>query len=249
MEFHDRGDGVRIAFSLDWGNSPTVVFLPGYGSDMNGEKATRLSQHLGYRGIGFLRVEYSGHGASGGSFDDGTISTWRDEAMGVIDRYTDGPLILVGSSMGGWLALLIALARPDRVVALIGVAPAPDFTEWGMWKLFNREQREALLRDGHVRVRAPQNDRMYISRGMIDDGRVNALLDGPIAITCPVRILHGQKDEQVPWETATRLAELLVSSDVRVVLTKDGDHNLSRESDLLVLCAALDELLLITAQG
>lgn len=243
MEFLDRGDGTRIAFLRAPGNQPGFVFLPGFGSDMTGDKATHLAEHAQWRGLATLRLDYSGHGASDGAFEAGTIGQWCRDAMAVIDRATEGPLIVVGSSMGGWIALLAALARPERVAGLLLIAPAPDFTEWGLSADFTDAQREAMARDGEVRIPLPWNDALRITRALIEDGRQHRLLDGEIPVACPVRIVHGQADEQVPWEIALRVAERLTGADVRVTLVKDGGHRLSRPADLAELCASLDAMI------
>jgi pimeloyl-ACP methyl ester carboxylesterase len=239
----DRGDGVELAWARRDGTNPTVVFLPGFRSDMTGDKTTALAAFCAERGQAMLRFDYSGHGISGGRFEDGTIGRWTDDALAVIDRLTDGPLVLVGSSMGGWIALLAALARPDRVAALIGIAAAPDFTETLMWQAMTIEQRATLMRDG-VLARPSQYGEPYpITRALIEDGRTRLLLNAPIALDCPVRLLHGQDDPDVPWEMALRVAERLTSRDVQVILVKDGGHRLSRPQDLALLCRTLAALL------
>jgi len=239
----DRGDGVRLAYTLNAGRSPTIVFLPGFRSDMGGDKATHLAQLCAARGQAMLRLDYSGHGASGGRFEDGSIGRWTGDALVLIDRLTAGKLVLIGSSMGGWIALLVALARPERVAGLIGIAAAPDFTERLMWQAMTPRQRETLLRDGVLHVPSEYGDPYPITLQLIEDGRAHLLLDGPIALDCPVRLLHGQRDSDVPWETALRIAERVGSADVRVILVKDGDHRLSRPADLALLGETLASLL------
>jgi pimeloyl-ACP methyl ester carboxylesterase len=231
----DRGDGVELAWARQDGDGPAVVFLPGFRSDMTGDKATALAAFCGERRQAMLRFDYSGHGASGGRFEDGTIGRWTDDALAMIDRLTEGPLVLIGSSMGGWIALLAAIARPERIAALIGIAAAPDFTELLMWQAMTAEQRARLMSDG-VLARPSQYGEPYpITRALIEDGRNRLLLNAPIALDCPVRLLHGQDDPDVPWDMALRLAERLTSRDVQVVLVKDGDHRLSRPRDLALL--------------
>ena len=239
----DRGDGVELAWARHEGRGPTVVFLPGFRSDMTGDKATALAAFCAERGQAMLRFDYSGHGASGGRFEDGTIGRWTDDALAVIDRLTDGPLVLVGSSMGGWIALLAALARPDRVAALIGIAAAPDFTEALMWQAMTFEQRATLMRDGVLHAPSQYGEPYPITRALIEDGRTRLLLDAPIALDCPVRLLHGQEDPDVPWELALRIAERVTGRDVQVILVKDGDHRLSRPQDLALLRQTLAPLL------
>ncbi len=239
----DRGDGVELAWARRGGTDPTVVFLPGFRSDMTGDKATALAAYCAERGQAMLRFDYSGHGVSGGRFEDGTIGRWTDDALAVIDRLTEGPLVLVGSSMGGWIALLAALARPDRVAALIGIAAAPDFTETLMWQAMSFEQRATLMRDGVLPRPSEYGEPYPITRALIEDGRSRLLLHASIALDCPVRLLHGQDDPDVPWEMALRIAEQLTSQDVQVILVKDGDHRLSRPQDLALLCWTLTPFL------
>jgi pimeloyl-ACP methyl ester carboxylesterase len=239
----DRGDGVELAWARQDGKSPTVVFLTGFHSDMTGEKATALAAFCAECGQAMLRFDYSGHGTSGGRFEDGTISRWTDDALAMIDRQTDGPLILVGSSMGGWIALLAALGRPDRVAALVGIAAAPDFTEALMWPAMTLEQRATLERDGVVHRPSQYGDPTPITRALIEDGRARLVLTGRIQLDCPVRLLHGQNDPDVPWRMALRIAERVSSNDVQVILVKDGDHRLSRPQDLSLLCRTLAALL------
>jgi pimeloyl-ACP methyl ester carboxylesterase len=239
----DRGDGVELAWARQDGKSPTVVFLPGFRSDMTGDKATALAAFCAERGQAMLRFDYSGHGASGGRFEDSTISRWSDDALTMIDRLTDGSLIFVGSSMGGWIALLAALARRDRVAALIGIAAAPDFTEALMWPAMTIEQRATLERDGVVHRFSQYGEPTPITRALIEDGRTRLVLKAPIELDCPVRLLHGQNDPDVPWEVAVRIAERVNSNDVQVILVKDGDHRLSRPQDLSLLCRTLAALL------
>jgi pimeloyl-ACP methyl ester carboxylesterase len=239
----DRGDGVGLAWARHEGTGPMVVFLPGFRSDMTGDKATALAAFCAERRHAMLRFDYSGHGISGGRFEDGTIGRWADDALAVIDRLTQGPLVLVGSSMGGWIALLAALARSDRVAALIGVAAAPDFTETLMWQAMSSEQRAVLMRDGVLQRPSEYGEPYPITRALIEDGRTRLLLNAPIALDCPVRLLHGQDDPDVPWELALRIAEQLTGPDVQVILVKDGDHRLSRPRDLALLCGTLAALL------
>ena len=239
----DRGDGVELAWARQDGSGPTVVFLSGFRSDMTGDKATALADYCAAHGQALLRFDYSGHGASGGTFEDGTIGRWAADAVTVIDQQSDGPLILIGSSMGGWMALLTALARPQRVAALIGIAAAPDFTETLMWQAMTFEERARLMRDGSVEVPSEYGGPYPITRALIEDGRTHLLLNDPIALDCPVRLLHGQQDLDVPWETSMRIAEQLTSQDVQVLLVKDGDHRLSRPQDLALLTRTLAPLL------
>ena len=239
----DRGDGVGLAARPLPGRAPGVVFLPGFRSDMEGDKASHLARLCAASGRAMLRFDYSGHGASGGRFEDGTISRWTEDALVAIDRLSAGPVILVGSSMGGWIALLVALSRPHRVAGLIGLAAAPDFTERLMWDAMAPPERARLLAEGALSVPSAYGPPNTITRALIEDGRAHLLLDAPIPITCPVRLLHGQADPDVPWETSLRLAARLAGADVRVILVKDGDHRLSRKADLALLGETLAALL------
>lgn len=239
----DRGDGTQLAWARLPGRSPTVVFLTGFRSDMTGDKATALATFCEARGQAMLRFDYSGHGASGGAFEDGSIGAWMQDALCVIDRLTEGPLVLVGSSMGGWIALLVAQARADRVAALVGIAAAPDFTERLMWDAFTPAQKRALLTEGVVDVPSEYGGPYPITRRLIEDGRQHLLLNAAIAVRCPVRLLHGQRDADVPWETALKIAAAVESTDVEVTLVKDGDHRLSRPHDLERLLRVVEQSL------
>jgi pimeloyl-ACP methyl ester carboxylesterase len=239
----DRGDGVRLAWRRLPGQGPTIVFLPGFGSDMDGAKAEALAAWCAGRGQAMLRLDYSGHGASGGAFADGTIGLWCSDALRVVDACSRGMLLLVGSSMGGWIALLVALARRARVAALVGIAAAPDFTEDLMWDAAMPAERARLLEQGYVDIPSQYGPPQRITRALIEEGRRHLLLRGDIALTCPVRLLHGQRDAEVPWERALRLAGRLVAADVQTVLVKDGEHRLSRPGDLALLCRTVAALL------
>lgn len=238
----DRGDGVELSWASLPGRTPTVVFLPGFRSDMNGSKALDLAEFCADRGQAMLRLDYSGHGESGGRFEDGTIGRWTADALAVIDQ-TVGDIVLVGSSMGGWIALLTALARPGRVVGLVGIAAAPDFTERLMWQAMAPAERIALQRDGVLPVPSQYGDAYPITLQLIEEGREHLVLDAPIELNCPVRLLHGQQDPDVPWELALRTAAAIISDDVQVTLVKDGDHRLSRPEDLMLLRRILAPLL------
>ena len=240
-------DGTRIAYrrlaARAGDERPGIVFLSGFASDMTGTKGTALAVWAEARGQALLRFDYSGHGRSSGAFRDGTIGRWTADALAAIDRLTAGPLILVGSSMGGWIMLLAALARPDRIAGLVGIAAAPDFTEDLMWAVMPAETRQCLLADGVIRQPSQYQDApLEISRALIEDGRQHLLLRGPITIGCPVRLLHGLADPDVPWQTSMRLAQRLVGEDVTITLIKDGDHRLSREEDLARMFGAIAEL-------
>ena len=230
----DRGDGVELAWRRIPGREPGVVFLGGFNSDMTGSKAEDLAAFCAGRGQAFLRLDYSGHGASGGRFEDGTIGRWAADAAAVIAALTDGPQVVVGSSMGGWIGLLLAVRQPERVAALVGIAAAPDFTA-RIEALLPAEIRAIIDRDG-VWHRPSQYGAPYpITRRLLEEGRGHLLLQAQVPIAVPLRLLQGQQDPDVPWETALRIAEAVTGGDVQVLLVKDGDHRLSRPEDLLLL--------------
>ena len=234
-------DENRIAYQKQGGEAPGIVWCGGLKSDMNGTKASELAEWALTQGRAFVRFDYFGHGASTGRFRDGTISRWVEDTIQVIDTLTQGPQILVGSSMGGWTALLAALARPERVKALVLIAPAPDFTEKLMWAGFDEQIRQTIMEEGIYHQPSDYDEPYEISRVLILDGRKNLLLDGPIPITAPVRILQGQQDTSVPWQHALLLVEKLESTDVTCQLIKDGDHSLSRPQDIARLKQAISE--------
>ncbi len=236
-----RLDG-RLAWARLPGAQPGVVFLPGFRSDMAGTKAMFLRAHCAARGRAFLRFDYGGHGESAGRFEDGTIGQWAADALAVFDALTEGPQVLVGSSMGGWIALLLARARPQRIAALIGLAPAPDFTEKLMWPAFDAAERATVMEQGVLHLPSQYGEPTPITRALIEDGARQNVLDAPIPLGCPVRILQGMEDPDVPWRHALRLVEALESRDVRLHLIKDGDHRLSRPEDLRLLAETLDQL-------
>ena len=230
-----KASGHVLAYEHTPGTGPTTVFLPGFRSDMTGSKALAVESWCQARGTPCLRLDYSGHGASEGAFTDGTIGQWTADALHVIDTATEGPLLLVGSSMGGWIALLVALARPARTAAVLGIAAAPDFTETLMWDAMMPQERATLAHEGVLMAPSQYGDPTPITLALIKDGRRHLLLQAPIPILCPVRLLQGQRDPDVPWETALRIADRLDSQNVQITLIKDGDHRLSRPQDLAVL--------------
>jgi pimeloyl-ACP methyl ester carboxylesterase len=240
-------DGATIAFRRTPGRGPGVVFLGGYRSDMTGSKALALEAHCREAGRAFVRFDYQGHGASGGRFEDGTIGSWTEDALAVIDAATEGPQVLVGSSMGGWIMLLAALARPGRVAGLVGIAAAPDFTEDLVWDALGPEARGRMLADGRIEEPSAYGDPYVYTRALVEDGRRRLLLRAPIPLACPVRLLHGMRDPDVPWETSLRLAGRLQAEDVRTTLVKDGDHRLSRPQDLALLLATVEEVAALAA--
>src|SRR6185437_11332906 len=214
-----REDGATIAYRRSAGKSPGVVFLGGFMSDMTGTKATTLHQFCAARGQAFLRFDYFAHGASSGDFAAATVGRWKDDTLAALDRLTEGPLVLVGSSLGGWLMLLAALARPERIAALVGIAAAPDATEALMWRRFPDAVRDAILGEGAARIPSDYSPEGYlITRALIEDGRNHLLPESDVAIACPVRLLHGMADPDVPFQTSIELARRLRSPDVRVIL-------------------------------
>ena len=222
---------------------PGVVFLHGLGSDRKGNKVLALIEHCLRKGYGFLAIEMYGHGESTGRFEDGGPGRWRDDAVLALDKLTQGPQVIVGSSMGGWIMLLAALARPERTAGLIGIAAAPDFTEDLLWDELSDAQRATMMSVGFVE--RPSDDGgppMRLSRHLVEDGRKNLILGGPLAIACPVSLLHGQRDDSVPWQRALDIAARVTSEDVRVHIVKDGEHRLSRPQDLALLMAEVDRL-------
>lgn len=239
--------GRDIAVRILAGRSPGLFWLGGFKSDMNGTKAGHLAAFAAARGLANVRFDYSGHGLSGGAFEDGTISAWLEEALAVFERTTAGPQIVVGSSMGGWLALLLARAlvargEAGRLKALVLIAPAPDFTEELVWARLPPPFRELLQNFGRMVKPSLYGEEGYvITRALIEDGRRHLVLDAPFVVGCPVRILQGAHDPDVPWEHAMRLVSCLAEDDVVFSLIKDGDHRLSRPEDLERLTAALDE--------
>ena len=233
-------EGRQLAYRRRRGKGPTILFLPGYMSDMEGGKATALDAWAGREGRAMLRFDYAGCGLSGGDFEAQSLADWRDDAVAMIDRVAEGPVLLVGSSMGGWLMLLAALARRERVVGLVGIAPAPDFTRWG----FTDAQKATILRDGRLEEPSAYSDMPYVTtRTFWESGEALRLLDGDIALDCPVRLLHGQADADVPWEISLGLMQRLRSADVQATLIKDGDHRLSRGSDIAFLIRVIEDLL------
>ncbi|MET0182416.1 MAG: alpha/beta hydrolase [Caulobacterales bacterium] len=239
----DRGDGVRLAYAAIHGRKPTFVWLSGFKSDMAGAKAQALAEWAEQTGQSFLRFDYSGHGVSGGAFEDGTIGRWLADALTIIDAQSDGPLVLIGSSMGGWISLLVACARPERIKALLLIAPAPDFTERMLADEMDDAARAVLETTGRWERPSDYDPEPYvITRALIEDGRNHLILDKPIAFEGAVRILQGQQDDAVPWAHALLIAEKLKSQDVAITLVKDGDHRLSRPQDIVRLTDIAAEL-------
>ncbi|MEO1137547.1 MAG: alpha/beta hydrolase [Pseudomonadota bacterium] len=224
-------------------SGPGVVWLGGFRSDMLGTKAEYLDQWAQQQGRAYLRFDYSGHGESEGRFEDGSIGAWAKDAGAAFDALTEGAQILVGSSMGGWIATLLALARPDRIAGIVFIAPAPDFTEKLMWPSFSQEARDVILREGRLEQPSDYSDEPeIITLRLIEDGRRNLVMTGNIAITCPVRILQGMKDDAVPFTHALDFAAMLESNNVEATLTPSGDHRLSTPEDLQRLARTIEAL-------
>lgn len=235
--------GVELAYERLAGAQPTFVWLGGFKSDMAGTKAQTLANWAHESGQAFVRFDYSGHGQSGGRFEDGSISRWLGDTVAVLERLTDGPLVLVGSSMGGWLTLRAAEELPDRVAALLLIAPAADFTERLMWPNFSAAQQNELMTKGRIELpSAYAPEPTIITREMIEDGRKHLLMDAPIDFAGPVHILQGGQDPDVPIEHVHALADLLPHAQRNMQVIFDGDHRLSRPEDLSMLVDAANGL-------
>lgn len=238
-DFLTLPDG-RLAYQRLRGkkNGTGVVFLGGYASDMTGTKATFLAQHCADEGISFLCFDYQGHGQSSGDFKQCTIGSWFQDTCATFDQLTEGPQIVIGSSMGGWLGLMLAAQKSERIKALIGIAAAPDFTEDLMWLRMTPDQRADLEKDGFV-----QDGHAPITKKLIEEARTHLLLRSKIPVSCPVRLLQGLHDTEVPWQHCLRITENIDHNDVRTILVKDGDHRLSRDQDLDLLWQTIAEFL------
>lgn len=233
-------EGNYIAYYQTPGILPGVIYLSGYRSDMNGDKATFLEKHCREQGRAFIRFDYFGHGASTGSFEDGYLGLWKNDALAVLDELTTGPQILVGSSMGGWIMLLLAVLRPERMAGLLGIAPAPDFTKDILEKL-KTSYRDDLLANGVCYVPSYGDEPPYpVTMKLIEEGTNHHLLEEPIPIHCPVRLIHGTRDKDIPWQQSISLMNALASDDVEITLIKRGNHRLSSENNLKVLAQVLD---------
>ena len=239
ISFLKQDDGARLAYRRREGRGPTILFLPGYASDMDGTKAVALDDFAAERGLPMLRFDYSGTGSSEGAFEDGTLERWTDEAALALDRLTEGPVVLVGSSMGGWIALHLALRRPERVAALVGIAAAPDFTEWG----FPDHLKLRLAAGETLRREFPDGGVQVTTSGFWTSGQAMRLLDSEIPIDCPVRLIHGDSDEDVPLEIAFRLKDRLHSGDVQVTIIKGGGHRLSAPHEIDAIRRAVAAIL------
>ena len=227
-----RDTGASIAYHTLAGKSPGIIFMTGFMSDMNGGKALALENLCRDRGHAFLRFDYQGHGDSSGNFADGTIGLWAEDALAAFDALTEGPQVIVGSSMGGWIMLLTALARPERVAGLLGIAAAPDFTEDLIPQSLTEEHLQTIESSGVVVIPSDYEDPYTITKALLDDGNRHIVMNNEIALDCPVRLLHGLEDSSVPWQRSLILQERLRSDDVEVTLIKGGDHRLSGDQDL-----------------
>ena len=226
---HAEVAGTSIAYRFRPGRSPALLFLPGYASDMEGTKAVALDTFAEAQGLAMLRFDYSGTGSSGGSFEEGTLGGWLDEALHMLDNFVDGPAVIVGSSMGGWLALLIARRRPERVAAIVGIAAAPDFTDWG----YSDEEKQVLRDNGRLEQPNPYAPEPQVTTcAFWQSGQGLRLLDEPIPVDCPVRFVHGDSDSDVPVDVAMRTMRQLRSADVQLTVIKGGGHRLSERHEI-----------------
>lgn len=233
------GDRPRLAYHLTPGAGPTIVFLCGYASDMNGTKALALEAWARAQGRAFLRFDYAGCGESDGNFEDQSLTDWRDDALRAIEALAPGPVVLVGSSMGGWVMLLVAQALGDRVTGMVGIAAAPDFTDWG----FTDAEKQVIRSEGRLEQPSLYSDQPTVTTDRFwQAGEAHHMMDGEIAFDGPVRLLQGQRDAEVPWARAIQLAGLFRSDAVQTWLVKDGDHRLSRDSDLALLLRAVEDM-------
>jgi len=232
VQFHEMADGQRIAYRYAEGKGPALVFLPGYMSDMDGGKATSIFAAAQEERRACLLLDYSGCGQSSGEFADGSLSIWRDEVLALIDACIDGQVVIIGSSMGGWLMLLVAEALGNRLAGVVGIAAAPDFADWG----YSDDQKSQLASGVTIYEDNPYGPEPTPTHAKFwQDAMTNIRLTGPIDIAAPVRLLHGQRDADVPWQVSMQLAERLRSDDIQIALVKDGDHRLSREQDIALL--------------
>ncbi|MEM9577049.1 MAG: alpha/beta hydrolase [Pseudomonadota bacterium] len=242
-QFFQSPQGRQLAYHLTAGTGPTVVFLGGLKSDMEGTKAVHLEAWAKQSGRAFLRFDYSGHGQSSGRFEDGCIGDWAEDTRAIVTALTDGPIVPVGSSMGGWQALLLARSLPDRIAGMVTIAAAPDFTEDGYWENFTDDQKEQLEETGQVALPSDYMEPYIITKRMIEDGREQLVLRSPLALNFPVRCLQGTADTAVSTETAVRLLEHATSPDMRLMLVKDADHRFSDGPCLGLIEAAVEEVL------
>lgn len=242
-QFLETAQGRRLAYHYHAGKGPTVVFLGGLKSDMEGTKAVHLEAWAKARGQGFLRFDYSGHGESSGSFEEGCIGDWHEDTLEAVAKLTEGEIVPVGSSMGGWQALLLARAMPERIKGLVTIAAAPDFTEDGWWANFTEAQKAELEAQGFVELPSDYMEPYYVSKRMVEDGRNQLVLRSPLSLPFPVRCLQGTADTAVSTQTALRLLDHASSPDMRLNLVKDADHRFSDEVCLSLIEEAVAEVL------
>ena len=244
IRFLETAHGSRIAWTgAEVDGRPTIVFLPGHGSDMDGTKALAVESWALDNGFGSVRFDYSGHGRSSGDILDGTIGLWKQDCLAVLDGLTRQKLVLVGSSLGGWLMMLAVRERAERMAGLVGIAAAPDFTRELVWASLSPDQREAMRRDGRIALPNPYSDDdvVYPYR-LVEEADDHLILGETTRLDCPVRLLHGMKDEEVPPATAERLAVAISSPDIKVVLDKDAGHRFSEPAQIDLLLSCLDEV-------
>ncbi|MBI6629766.1 alpha/beta fold hydrolase [Pontibaca salina] len=235
--------GRRIAHHLSAGRGPTIVFLGGLKSDMDGTKALHLESWAHAQGRAFLRFDYSGHGQSSGTFEEGCIGDWAEDTFETVHALTEGPLVVVGSSMGGWQALLLARRVPERIAGMVTIAAAPDFIEDGWWAGFTEAQKQALERDGQVELPSDYMEPFVVTKRMIEDGRRQLVLRAPLDLPFPVRCLQGTADTAVSTDTALRLLDHAECPDMRLTLVKDADHRFSDETCLTLIERAIEDVL------
>lgn len=243
-QFITTSNGRRLGYNACPGKKPGILFLGGFRSDMTGTKAVFLEGWARDAGHAFLRFDYSGHGQSSGKFEDGCIGDWADDAGAILTQLTEGPQVLVGSSMGGWIALLLARRFPDRVAGILGIAAAPDFTEDSMWPQLTEAQRAQVLEAGHVALPNAYDDTPYVlTRRLFEDGRTQRVLSAPLALPFPVRLLQGDQDEAVSTDVPLRLMAHAACPDLRLTLVKGADHRFSTDACLALIGRELSELI------
>ena len=241
-KFLDTSQGRRIAYHQSEGSQPGVIFLGGLRSDMEGTKAVHLEAWAKGAGRAFLRFDYSGHGSSSGVFEEGSIGEWAEDALAVIETLTEGPQVIVGSSMGGWVALLMARKIPHRIQGMVGIAAAPDFTEDGYWDSFSDAAKQTVMEFGQISLPSEYGDPMVITRKLIEDGRENLVLRDPLDLPFPARFLQGTADPDVSQDVALRLLEHVTGPDIRLGLVKDADHRFSTPECLDMIIRAVEEV-------
>ncbi len=236
--------GAKLAYHHYEGkkNSPGIIFLGGFLSDMNGTKAITLDKFCRKNKITFTRFDYRGHGESSGKFEEGSIGDWLKDATEIFDKITKGKTIIVGSSMGGWIGLLLALKRKSLIAAFVGIAAAPDFTEYLIWNNLDKKTRDEIRTKGVKMFPSDWCGTYPITYKLITDGRKNLLLHKKIPLACPARLIQGMKDEEVPWQNALRLADQITSKDTQIIFQKNGDHRMSEKEDLELLYSVIEGL-------